>query len=610
MATIVQKVVGTGASAAASAALTGAAVGNTIVVFLATDGYSSTGAFACSDTGANVYTQHAILKGASAVATLAIYSAPITTGGNLTVNTTFSFGTPDMIATILEVQGLGVYDVSATVESNHTSTPSITTTTDGMIFGHFVGKDSASTVHTYSAGAGYTLSDQTVLAAKLNNVVEYQNSASAGSKTATVSFTGATSFLGTVNAIIAFKSGGATTTKTLTDTITTGDSVTNKAVSLAKSDTVTIGENVTKAKSRTLTETVTLSETDQATIAKIRSDVLTLSDSIASIVGHYTFKSLADTVTVTDTIVLIKGKNVNVFDTMTFSDTLSKAKFATRTDSMTASDTISLTKGRNISVSDAIAFSESLSKAKSATRADSITSNDTIVLSKGRNVSVSDTFTFSDSLSKAKTRTLTDSISSSDTIRKQIQRLKTDVLSFLDGQTKSVSVRVGDYLVTTDTIQLALKPVVGVIHLSGELNLYVYLVGEQTNVSLFGEINSRIELWCELEGGANMTAVQQNFSLYAGETKFLPVTVYGNNVNIIGSTITWILKQENGPVMVTKTTANGITIDDSTHFTLTLQAGDTKPLSGLFETECKMVDTNGNVTMLFIGEVDILKSTI
>lgn len=63
-----------------------------------------------------------------------------------------------------------------------------------------------------------------------------------------------------------------------------------------------------------------------------------------------------------------------------------------------------------------------------------------------------------------------------------------------------------------------------------------------------------------------MTAENQNVTMYRGETKDVLITVYddvGNYANLAGATIQWDLVNRNtGEILVTKTTASGISITD------------------------------------------------
>lgn len=110
-----------------------------------------------------------------------------------------------------------------------------------------------------------------------------------------------------------------------------------------------------------------------------------------------------------------------------------------------------------------------------------------------------------------------------------------------------------------------------------------------------------------------MTAINQDFILFSGNSKTLSVTVYGEEVDLIGSTITWILKQTDGtdPVLITKSTTNGgVMISDSTHFDVLLNTNETKGMKGTYYHESNCVDAAGNTSTLLVGSIEIKESHI
>lgn len=99
-----------------------------------------------------------------------------------------------------------------------------------------------------------------------------------------------------------------------------------------------------------------------------------------------------------------------------------------------------------------------------------------------------------------------------------------------------------------------------------------------------------------------MTATNQNFYMYAGDTKNLNISVTnddGSPLDLTGCTITWVLKKNNSELV--KTTTNGV---------IELEPSDTSDLYGIYPHECELTDQTGNVSTIFIGKVTIDKGII
>lgn len=110
-----------------------------------------------------------------------------------------------------------------------------------------------------------------------------------------------------------------------------------------------------------------------------------------------------------------------------------------------------------------------------------------------------------------------------------------------------------------------------------------------------------------------MTASNQDFTMYSGNSRTLVITIYGDEVDLIGATIRWILKKTDGddPVLLTKSTTDAtILITDSSHFNILLEPQDTQALKGDYYHECNSVDAVGNVSTLFVGTSEIKQSHI
>lgn len=108
-----------------------------------------------------------------------------------------------------------------------------------------------------------------------------------------------------------------------------------------------------------------------------------------------------------------------------------------------------------------------------------------------------------------------------------------------------------------------------------------------------------------------MAATNQDFSIYQGDSKKLVVGVYGDGVQLTGSDVMWSMKRKNG-AEVTKTSIDGgITMTSNIEFVINLYPQDTIYLSpGIYEQACKIIDTHGNSTTIFEGEVDVKAAKI
>lgn len=102
--------------------------------------------------------------------------------------------------------------------------------------------------------------------------------------------------------------------------------------------------------------------------------------------------------------------------------------------------------------------------------------------------------------------------------------------------------------------------------------------------------------------------------MYQGETKNLVVPITkedGTALDLTGSTITWALRQrmQSTSNLIVKSSPSQITTNGNT-LTVQLIPSDTTTLKGAYYHECKMVDTQGNESELFNGNVTILVSNL
>ena len=112
-----------------------------------------------------------------------------------------------------------------------------------------------------------------------------------------------------------------------------------------------------------------------------------------------------------------------------------------------------------------------------------------------------------------------------------------------------------------------------------------------------------------------MTTTAQDFTMYAGDTNTITVTVTdsaGAVVNITGATITWkLLEEQGGTIALTKTVGSGIIITNGAGgiFTIALAATDTASLlAGAYYHEAELTDTSSNVSTILIGTLTLKES--
>jgi hypothetical protein len=252
---------------------------------------------------------------------------------------------------------------------------------------------------------------------------------------------------------------------------------------------------------------------------------------------------------------------------------------------------------------DSIPLSDTIKKVITRINVETITSTETF--SKQPRKSFSDSVISSDTtIRKAKSGQLNDSITLTDsTIKKAIQRLKNELMNLIDivSISKQVFVRFYDAIIADDSFKIKGKEIIGVIELDGEKSKNIFLDGE-------------IVVNVEMGGGIDVTTLNQDILLFQGDSKNLTLTIYGENVNLVGNSIAWGLfrNESSNELLIKKQTSdNTIIIMDSTHFTIFLTGDDTKQLTpGTYYHECKMLDNYGHATTLFVGEMNVIKSHV
>lgn len=130
--------------------------------------------------------------------------------------------------------------------------------------------------------------------------------------------------------------------------------------------------------------------------------------------------------------------------------------------------------------------------------------------------------------------------------------------------------------------------VIGSILLKGSVELYVNLKAKQ-------------ELFVRLKGGVNMAELNQNFSMFAGDSKYLTVSVDGVT-DFTGADIKWVLKNSvnSSENVLLKTTSSGISIVNGM-IQIKLDPADTEAIRGAYYQECELTDSANNVSTIFTG---------
>lgn len=107
-----------------------------------------------------------------------------------------------------------------------------------------------------------------------------------------------------------------------------------------------------------------------------------------------------------------------------------------------------------------------------------------------------------------------------------------------------------------------------------------------------------------------MTAKNQNFSMVAGDSKEIIVTIA--DVDLFGCTIKWVAKRRVSDAQhkIKKDNLDGVSITTASTFTITLKPSDTKGLSGSYYHEAEITDAVGNVSTIMIGSMSIERSGV
>jgi hypothetical protein len=107
-----------------------------------------------------------------------------------------------------------------------------------------------------------------------------------------------------------------------------------------------------------------------------------------------------------------------------------------------------------------------------------------------------------------------------------------------------------------------------------------------------------------------MTMKNQDFTMTAGDSKYLDFTIEMDSSTLSGSTIVWAMTKYDS-IVLEKTTTGGISITAAKVFRVTLDPEDTLTLvPGLYPHEAEVTDTNGDVSTVSVGTITIEKDSV
>ncbi|MFD0825868.1 hypothetical protein ACT8ZR_09335 [Neobacillus sp. M.A.Huq-85] len=105
-----------------------------------------------------------------------------------------------------------------------------------------------------------------------------------------------------------------------------------------------------------------------------------------------------------------------------------------------------------------------------------------------------------------------------------------------------------------------------------------------------------------------MAEINQNFSMYQGETKNIVVPITkddGSNVDLTAAVLNWSVRQrEYSTTTVLVKESPDITVEGNT-LTIHLKPPDTETLLGTYYHKCEIVDQQANDSVLFTGFVTV-----
>ncbi|MFQ8550182.1 hypothetical protein [Acinetobacter baumannii] len=139
--------------------------------------------------------------------------------------------------------------------------------------------------------------------------------------------------------------------------------------------------------------------------------------------------------------------------------------------------------------------------------------------------------------------------------------------------------------------------------LIGTIDLFAKRV---LNVDLF----ANRQLYVDLKGGLNMTAENQNFEMYQGDTKNIRFLIEDESLDLTGTTVKWVMTPfRKSEALLTKSTTDGISVVEG-KVIVKLNASDSVGLLGMYEHEVEITDQLGNVSTVLRGKITIKEDKI
>lgn len=148
---------------------------------------------------------------------------------------------------------------------------------------------------------------------------------------------------------------------------------------------------------------------------------------------------------------------------------------------------------------------------------------------------------------------------------------------------------------------------VKILNMYGDFIINTLLHGEILNIKL----EARFDYIVKLKVGGNMAKTNQDFEMYQKTDKIIEFTIRDNNNNpkdLTGSRAFWMLSGGlSGNSRIIKSIGNGITINGN-KVSVIIEDIDTADLSGKFNHELRIIDSNDIDEVVAVGSVTIIPS--
>ena len=102
-----------------------------------------------------------------------------------------------------------------------------------------------------------------------------------------------------------------------------------------------------------------------------------------------------------------------------------------------------------------------------------------------------------------------------------------------------------------------------------------------------------------------MPAVDQDFTIYAGNDVALTVTLDGDADSLTGAEIRWWVAPTKWSPAIIRLSSDDEQIEVDTSFAITLTAADTDGKPGIYYHEAEIIDSQGRVSTILTGSMTI-----